>query len=156
MILFFCSSFMKLDGLFGNLQFIEKDYFGNYKINWKKFAISFLVIFIFVSVLFNAFFILLHIFPPTDVYYETMGMNETRFVFSLNGENEKANSHVDNLYLTSDELNIHKKKIYANDGQNYSYYLNVPQNISSFKLDFYFEGEFPYVSQHIIINVKRV
>lgn len=105
---------------------------------------------------FTASFSLLHVFPPTDVYYDTMEYDETQFVFNFDDTGKDANSHLKNVYLTSNELNIFNKKLYANDGNNYSYYINVPKNVTHFQLDVTFEAEFPYISQHIIIDVERV
>ena len=67
-----------------------------------------------------------------------------------------SNQHVENVYLSCDELNIHNKEIYANDGNNFSYYVDVPKNISHFKLVARFEGEFPYISQRIVVDVNKV
>lgn len=147
---------MKLGRILDNFQFIEEDCFGNYKINWRKFITSLFIAFLAVTIILAASFSLLHVFPPTDVYYDTMEYDETQFVFNFDDTGKDANSHLKNIYLTSNELNIFNKKLYANDGNNYSYYINVPKNVTHFQLDVTFEAEFPYISQHIIIDVERV
>ena len=147
---------MKWDKFFENFQFIDNDDFSNYKIHWRKLIVSLLVIFLLLTFLFSAFFLFLHTFPPTDIYYDTMDYNETKFVFNFDGTGKDANSHLKNVYLNSDELKISNQKIYANNGNNYSYYINVPKNVTHFKLDVTFEAEFPYISQHMVVDVKRV
>ena len=121
---------MKLNDLFQNFNFIEKDCFGNFHINLKKFFISVLI-----SLLFVTF---------------------TQFVFNFEDSGKESNQYVENVYLSCDELNIHNKEIYANDGNNFSYYVDVPKNISHFKLVARFEGEFPYISQRIVVDVNKV
>lgn len=147
---------MKLNDLFQNFNFIEKDCFGNFHINLKKFFISVLISLLFVTFIFGIIFLILHICPPTDVYYDTMNSNETQFVFNFKDSGKDANQYVENVYLSCDELNIHEKEIYANDGNNFSYYVDVPKNISHFKLVARFEGEFPYISQRIVVDVNKV
>jgi hypothetical protein len=103
-------------------------------------------------------FAFLHVFPPTTVYEQTMSVNDTKYYFNFGNNNGKeANSHLTHVYLNSEELNIHNRTVEPTYGKDYYYYyMNIPKNVSHFKLDFYLEGEFPYVSQHIIFDVKRV
>lgn len=147
---------MKLDRILDNFQFIEEDCFGYYKINWRKFITSLFIAFLSVTIILATSFSILQVFPPNDVYYDTMGYNETHFVFNFDDTGKDANSHLKNVYLTSDELGIFNQKIYANNGNNYSYYIDVPKNVTHFQLDVKFEAEFPYISQHMIVDVKRV
>ena len=149
---------MKLDFIFDNFHFFEKDGQGNSKINWKKFLISIFILFIIIQVFLALIFAFLHIFPPTIVYEQTMGINDTKFYFNFGNNNGKeANSHVEHVYLNSEELNIYNKTVQPTEGKDkYYYYMNIPKNVSHFQLDFYLEGKFPYVSQHIIFDVNRV
>ena len=148
---------MKLDFLFNNFHFFENDKQGKLKINWKKFLITVFILFILIQTFLALVFAFLHIFPPTTVYEETMEINDTEFYFNFGNNNGKeANSHLANVYLNSKELNIHNMTLEPSDGKdNYNYYMDIPKNVSHFKLDFYLEAEFPYISQHIIFDVER-
>lgn len=99
------------------------------------------------------------LFNQTVVYDDTMDLDSDEYIFAFNVysmDHIKANT-LNAVYLTSYELGFNHQKIPFNKNEGeFEGVIDIPANVTKFKLEFFCESDFPHVPLHIIVNVNKV
>lgn len=149
---------MKLKSFLSLFDFFEYDEFGNYSIKWKKFILAtvlcFIIFVVIATVVLSAFH---NIFPYETTYMSKMPYNDTYYNISFNASKEHfSNNFIKGVYLSSEELNYNHTQLPLDKNHNLHYSVKVPKNITNFTLDLYFDADFPFSPEHIILNVTKI
>ena len=149
---------MKIRRLLSVFSFLGYDDFGNLSINWKKFILAtILSFFIVITVATIIIISFAHFMPYETVYISKMNYDDNEYNISFDASRDHfSNNYIKGVYLSSKELDYNHTKIPLDKNNNLRYSVKVPRNITKFSLDLYFDADFPFAPEHIILNVTKV